>query len=219
MPDRSFAREIAQQHFHRTRPTEWFDVLYRSADRDDERIPWADRAPNPGLLQWKASHDVAGARAAVVGCGLGDDAEEVGRWGLRTIAFDVSPEAISWCQSRFPDSPVEYTVGDIFALPAEWTRAFDFVLEIYTIQSLPPEHRTRMIESVASLVAANGQLLTIGRGRDEDEDPGDMPWPLTRTELSRFEHHGLKLMEFDDYVDREEPHVRCFRTSWRRESE
>lgn len=219
MRDRSFAREVAKEHFHRTRPTEWFDELYRSAGRREGLIPWADGEPNPGLVEWKQSHPIAGRRAVVVGCGLGDDAEEVARWDLETVAFDVSPEAISWCRSRFPQSPVEYTVGDLFALPEGWIHAFDYVLETYTVQSLPPEHRARAIESVASLVASRGSLLTIGRAREENEDPGDMPWPLTRSELGLFERHGLTLLEFDDYVDREEPHVRCFRTYWRRESE
>jgi SAM-dependent methyltransferase len=219
MDDRDFAREVARRHFHRTRPTEWFDELYRAAAGNEARIPWADMTPNPGLLEWKRSHDVQGSRALVVGCGLGDDAEEVARWGLRTIACDISPEAVSWCRSRFPESAVEYTVGDILAAPDEWIRAFDFVLEIYTIQSLPPEHRTRMIESLAALVGAGGMLLSITRGRDENDEAGDMPWPLTRSELMVFERHGLKLLEFDDYMDQEEPPVRRFRSLWRRESD
>lgn len=219
MKDRAFVRDIAQGHFHRTRPTEWFDVLYRAAGRDEDRIPWADRGPKADLLEWKHSHEAPGQRAMVVGCGLGDDAEEVARWGLRTTAIDVSPEAISWCRSRFPDSAVEYTVGDIFALRDEWIRAFDFVLEISTVHALPPEHRQRTMQAVASLVAPGGHLLSIVRGREDEEDPGNMPWPLTRSEVALYGHHGLSLLEFDEYMDREEPPVRRFRTLWRRESD
>jgi hypothetical protein len=104
-------------------------------------------------------------------------------------------------------------------LPAQWNRAFDFVLEIYTIQALPPEHRARTMQCIASLVAEGGNLLSICRGRDEDEVSGDLPWPLTRSELTHFEACGLTLLEFDDYMDSEEPPERRFRSLWRRESE
>ena len=212
-PDRSFARQIAAEHFHREKPTEWFDHLYQAAQTDASRIPWADQRPNTNLLAWRAAHpqDRTG-RALVIGCGLGDDAEELARWGYKVTAFDVSPTAIHWCESRFPGSPVTYRVADLLDAPPEWTGAFDFILESYTLQALPPELRTRLIEIVASFVAIAGELLVICRARDEQDPPGDMPWPLTKNELLRFEHHGLRVREFEDYLDaEEEPPARRFR--------
>jgi hypothetical protein len=44
-----------------------------------------------------------------------------------------------------------------------------------------------------------------------------MPWPLTRQELAAFEEAGLTLEEFDDYLDDEDPPVRQFRASYRRQ--
>ncbi len=156
MPDRALAQKVTSQHYKHDRPADWFDKLYNAAAGDANRIPWGDCAPNPSLLGWKSSHAVAGSNAVVVGCGLGDDAEEVGRWNLKTLAFDISPRAVEWCRRRFPQSAVEYTVGDLFALPKEWVGAFDFVLEIYTVQSLPPEYREHVLASLASLVAPGG---------------------------------------------------------------
>ena len=213
MRDRSFVNKIVAEHYERTRPAAWFDTLYRAAAANPERIPWAEQRPNPNLLAWRAAHpgEVSG-RGLVIGCGLGDDAEELARWGLKVTAFDVSPTAIHWCESRFPGSPVEYRVADLFNAPAEWTGAFDFVLESYTLQALPPEHRPRLLETVSSFVARAGRLLVICRARDEEDPPGDLPWPLTKYELLGIERHGLRVREFEDYPDTaEEPPVRRFR--------
>ena len=60
---------------------EWlerFDTIYREAAGDVDRIPWAHRQPCPALISWLNAEAPGlircGARAAVVGCGLGEDA-------------------------------------------------------------------------------------------------------------------------------------------------
>jgi hypothetical protein len=59
------------------------------------------------------------------------------------------------------------------------------------------------MDQLAELVAPGGTLLVICRGREPDDDPGAMPWPLTRAELARFVDRGLREIRFEDYVDRE----------------
>ena len=58
--------------------------------------------------------------------------------------------------------------------------AFDFVLEIYTIQPLPMEMRPKVIDSVAWFVASSGRLVVVAYGRDDDEETDVVPWPLSR---------------------------------------
>lgn len=211
--DRSFVRKIEAEHYDPEKPAEWFDVMYRAARDTPELIPWAEQRPNPNLIAWRANHPGGRkGRALVIGCGLGDDAEELARWGYKVTAFDVSPTAIHWCVSRFPGSAVAYRNADLFNSPAEWTGAFDFVLESYTLQALPLEHRARLIAIVASFVATEGELLLICRARGEQEPAGDSPWPLTKSDLLSFESHGFCVREFEDYLDiEEEPPVRRFR--------
>src|SRR5207253_3853096 len=131
---REKVRELARDALHRGEPTAWFQPLYAWANGDASRIPWADRATNPNLLAWLDAHQTRGdgRSALVVGCGLGDDAEELARRGFGVTAFDISPAAIDWCRKRFPGSKVTYRAADLLAPPAEWTRAFDFVFEAYT---------------------------------------------------------------------------------------
>ena len=206
MRDRSFARGVAQEHFDRSRPADWFDILYREADGNEKLLPWVDDNPNPNLVSWldREQFSVAGKRVLVVGCGLGQDAEELARRGGKVVAFDISPTAIEWARKRHPSSTVDYRCADLFSPPADFHRAFDFVLEAYTAQALPPEVRERAAHAVASFVGSRGQLLVVCRARDEAEDPGTMPWPLTERELHYFERGDLSLIALEDYVESEQ---------------
>ncbi len=76
-----------------------------------------------------------------IGCGLGDDAEQLSRWGFATTAFDISPTAIQECRARFPKSAVSYVVASRLAMPDEQWDAFHLVFESCTLQALPSEVR------------------------------------------------------------------------------
>ncbi len=194
-------------------------ALYAQAGGDERLIPWADMVVNPGLVEWLARKEIVrgGRKCITIGCGLGDDAEAMARLGFEVVAFDISPTAIEWCRARFPGSRVHYCVADLFASPESWNVAFDFVLESYTLQVLPPDLRSRAMECMARGVARGGTLLVLARGRDSEDDPGSMPWPLTRDELDHFRRAGLAEIAFEDYLDREDLPVRRFRVEYRRE--
>ena len=95
------------------------EELYARANGDASVIPWADLMPNPHLVTWLDNHGIreAGKKALKIGCGLGDDAEELARRGFDTTAFDISPTAIAWCQRRFPGTSVHYVIADLFMGP------------------------------------------------------------------------------------------------------
>ncbi|ESS09327.1 MAG: hypothetical protein A07HN63_00959, partial [uncultured archaeon A07HN63] len=109
-----------------------------------------------------------------------------------------------------------YLVKDLFDAPDDWERAFDFVLESYTLQVLPQSERYEAIRTIADFVKPDGRLLVICRGREATEPEGDLPWPLTKETLLRFEDEGLELVEFEDYYDNETPPVRRFRAEFER---
>lgn len=218
MADRDTARLLAEQYLNAGDPTGWFEALYASAGGDPSIIPWADLRPNPNLVQWLDRNPLAtGLRALVVGCGLGDDAEELSRRGPKVTAFDVAPSAVDWCRRRFSGSRVSYVTADLLNPPPQWRGAFDFVLESYTLQALPPDVRPRAMDRLAEFVAPGGTLLVICRGRDANDPPGELPWPLTRAELDSLARDGtLILQSFEDYLDPDEPEVRRFRCTFRR---
>ena len=216
--NRDHARRLSRESLNRGDPVGWFDELYSVADGDPSFVPWADMTVNPHFTEWcnLRSLNGAGQRALVVGCGLGDDAEALSKLGFDVVAFDVSPAAISWCRRRFSETTVEYCETDLFAYPEEWTAAFDFVLEVYTVQALPDPVQSEAIAHIARLVAESGTLLVVTRGRDATDDLGDLPWPLTKSRLGLFQESGLKEVRFEDFVDDENPPVRRFRIEYRR---
>lgn len=214
-----YTRALAAQYTSAGKPTEWFEQLYAQARNGKASIPWADFHANPNLVQWLDSFQIAGQgkTALKVGCGLGDDVEELCKRGFKTIGFDISASAIQWCQTRFPHSTAEYVVADLFSPPAAWYQAFDFVLETYTVQALPPALHEGAIAQIANFVAPGGQLLLICRGREERDDPGQLPYPLTRAEMMGFSECGLSLERFEDYLDESESSpVRRFRATFTR---
>jgi SAM-dependent methyltransferase len=215
---RQRVQQLVSEFSARADATGWFEALYAEAGDNYAAVPWADLAPNPNLVAWSAQHHVTGQgkTALTIGCGYGDDAAFLAKLGFHVVAFDISPTAIEHCKQRFPDSDVSYQIADLLSPPTTWIQSFEFVFESYTLQALPPELRSVAISKISSFVASSGQLLVIARGREETDPTGEMPYPLTQTELEQFETLGLIKQSFEDYFDRENPPVRRFRVLYRR---
>jgi SAM-dependent methyltransferase len=169
--------------------TAWFERLYAAAEAGDAEVPWDRGGPNPFLEQWVRERglDGGGRRALVIGTALGDDAELLAGRGYAVTAFDVSPTAIEGARRRFPGSSVDYHVADLLDLPSGWAGAFDLVAECITVQALPVTLRSQAIGAIASTVAPGGTLVVVSGIWNGDGPRDGPPWPLTRSELDRFE--------------------------------
>ena len=120
--------------------------------------------------------------------------------GIRDVRYVASYDALN--------DPVE---------TAEWRAAFDFILEVYTLQVLPdPDLRSRAIANMAAMLRHRGEILVIARGRELYDSPGEMPWPLTKEDLRSFTDAGLIEISFEDFPDPESPETRRFRVLYRR---
>jgi SAM-dependent methyltransferase len=207
---RKYVRQLAAQFAEQGDATGWFDALYKEAAGNTEAIPWADLEPNKFFKERADATRLKGdgRKALVVGCGLGDDARYLHDLGFKVTAFDISPAAIEWAKRLHKDTDIQFEVADFFEPFRGWLGAFDFVLEVYTIQPLPMEMRSRVIDSIASFVAPGGRLVVVTRGREDDEQPEQLPWPLSRRDLQQFEEDGLKQTDFVEMWDDEDEQVR-----------
>lgn len=181
-------------HVREERPTDWFEPLYARSGTHGQGVPWANMKTHPAFHNWLGRHplDGSGKSALVVGCGMGDDAIELESLGFAVTAFDVSQTAIAYCKKRFPDSKVNFVQADLFAPHPDWIRRFDFVLEIYTIQALPPKYEEEVIRNIAEFVAPDGELLVIAnvdtQARTIEKGP---PWLLTPDHIDAIALHGF----------------------------
>ncbi len=181
-------------------PTGWFEQLYVAAAAGQAIVPWDRGTPNPQLAQWAQGRSGTGRTAMVVGCGLGRDAEFIAGLGYATTAFDLSDAAVDGARQRHPNTMVRYEVADLLHLPPRYLRAFDLVVESYTVQSLPDPPRSAAIAAVTTMVAPGGTLLVVAAAGDVEASSGP-PFPLTRREIEAFAVDGLGVDQLERLVD------------------
>lgn len=187
---------LVTHHLEAGEPTGWFEPLYAAADRDPDAVPWADGGPHPYLTDW-LDDPVAtppGRRALVVGCGLGDDAAELHDRGFEVTAVDVAPSAVRWAERRHRRRDISWRVVDVLDAPAELVGAFDLVVEVRTVQSLPGVVRDAAMDAIARLVAPGGVLLVVTLvARDEATARAHVgpPWAQAPSELTVYTGPGL----------------------------
>ena len=168
---------------------DYFESIYAAAGGDVRRIPWAHPGPTPALVSWLNAEAPSlvrcGARVAIVGCGLGENAREVRRRGYEVIGFDCSETAVRWARSLDPEGVDGYVQADLFDPPGRWTHRFDLVVEVDNIQSLTPDRHPDAVSALANLMTPHGLLLVIGRCSEPAAGrPADPPWPLTEAGLA-----------------------------------
>jgi SAM-dependent methyltransferase len=216
------SRRIARESLDRDDPTGWFEQLYAAAAEGSAVVPWDRGTAHQLLTEWvdESQPDGTDKTALVVGAGTGWDAELIADRGYDTTAFDISPTAIETARRNHPDSKAHYVVADLLAPPANWHRAFDLVVEIYTVQALPIHLQPAAIKHVTELVAPGGTLLVIAAARPDDqpdEDTQGPPWPLTRATIQSFTTPDLRLIQLDQAPSPTDPTILRWRAEYLRD--
>jgi SAM-dependent methyltransferase len=219
------ARRLAAESLAAGDPTGWFEHLYAAAQRSGIGIPWDRRSPNRLLVDWADANRVRGVSrsALLVGCGFGEDAEHVAALGFDTTAFDIAPSAVKEARQRFPASSVRYLQADLFDPPARWHNRFDLVVEIITVQAMPPPLHERAARAISGFLAPHGTLLVIAAARAEPgtrpgapAGPTGPPWPLSRSEVDAFAGAGIEAASIEEITDAADPANRRWQATFRR---
>lgn len=199
------------------KPIDWFETLYANSDTSGDGVPWANMDTHPALANWLKKNALDGTeqKALVVGCGMGDDAIALERLGFQVTAFDVSDTAIELCKKRFPNSKVRFIQADLLENQSQWLRQYNFVLEIYTVQALPPKYEQQLIQNISSFVADEGRLLVVAEvSYEERRLENGPPWVLTPEHVDSFTACGMTLIQQDIEVATEvfatETYISCF---------
>jgi SAM-dependent methyltransferase len=188
--------------------------VYAESQGDHTMVPWSHARPNPALVAWlnaRAQSVVrCGGRVCVVGCGLGMDAVALAKRGYDVTAFDACESAVRHAKSLHPAYNDLFRIADLRDLPGALVHRFDLVVEIHTLQALPPEHRDTLAKGIASLVAPHGRLLAIARGRADDEplcSIASPPYAFTPAELIGLlgNHDLVPEGRVDDFVEGDPP--------------
>jgi len=212
------ARRLAQESAADD-PTGWFERLYAEAAEGQAIVPWDRGEAHPMLREWAQTNHLVGrgSRAVVVGCGTGENAEFLSDNGFHTVAFDISATAVQTARDRFPQSDVDYLVADLLDPPAAWQYAFDLVVEVFTVQSLPPRWHTLASTNTGLLVKPGGTLLVLAAVGDSAPEPSSgPPWPLTREEIDTFASGGLDLVQLAEIPVPADPSRRRWRAEYHR---
>lgn len=190
----ALANRLGRHALDDDRPTRWVDDLWSAAERDEVDLPW-DRS-RPFDVVADAIADLGpgdGRRAVVVGAALGADAEALAAAGWTTVAFDVSPAAVRLVQERHPESEVDYRLADLLDLPDDLVGAFDLVIEVFTVQAMPPTVRDDAQASIRRLLAPGGQAVVVQHVRGGTDPLVGPPWMLDRTQMEAFAAHDVSL--------------------------
>lgn len=162
------------------RPTtaaEWlnrFEQVYREADGSVDRIPWAQQAATPMLVEWldREARTILrpGARVCVAGCGLGHDVAALNDRGYDAIGIDASSTAIAAAERLHPEHRGAFRVADLMNLPTALHHRFDAVVDVHTLQSMPDEYRPGMVSGLAEMLKRHGVVVSITRGAPPTRD-------------------------------------------------
>ncbi|TCM38179.1 bifunctional 2-polyprenyl-6-hydroxyphenol methylase/3-demethylubiquinol 3-O-methyltransferase UbiG [Kribbella sp. VKM Ac-2568] len=216
------SRRFAHESLEKEDPTGWFERLYSAAEDGQAVVPWDRGGAHPLLSDWvqTAEPDGTGKQALVVGAGTGWDAELVADLGYETIAFDISPTAIETAKRAHPNTKATYQTADLLNPPADWHRAFDLVVEIYTVQALPIALQAEATKRVGEFVRVGGSLLVIAAARADDEPDAAVegpPWPLTRAGIDAFAIGDLRLIQLDRSPSPNDPTIYRWRAEYLRD--
>ncbi|GAA1569243.1 methyltransferase domain-containing protein [Kribbella sancticallisti] len=215
-------RQLARASLEQDDATGWFERLYSAAQNGQAVVPWDRGTAHVLLTDWVevSEPDGAGKSALVVGAGTGWDAELIADSGFDTIAFDISPTAVETAKRAHPNSKATYQVADLLNPPAEWHRAFDLVVEIYTVQALPIPLQPTATRQVGELVRPGGTLLVIAAARDDDTPESAVegpPWPLTQAAIEAFATDELRLIQLDKSPSPSDPALFRWRAEYLRD--
>jgi len=110
----------------------------------------------------------AGARILDVPCGQGRHAHLLAEAGYDVDGLDLSRDLLARAKARGTGKTLRYVRGDMRRLPANWTRRFDAVVNLFTSFGffVLPSDDERVVAEWSRVLKPGGTLVWHGGNRD-----------------------------------------------------
>lgn len=172
-------------HDELSNPAYW-SMRYR-----ERKNGWDQMRPHPFL---KHAHaylgDVSKKKLLVIGAGPGHDAEYFSDVAGKVTALDFSEEAKAHFRAYYPDSKVEYVVGDFFTADLG---KFDVVLEHTLLCAIDPKRYGDYFAAVERALNPGGFYAAIVWNKSPVGDAGPPFSVPNATVLSHLKKRGFKI--------------------------
>lgn len=159
--------------------TDWND-LYRRRE-----TPWEKGQPHPALVDFLAEHGPLAGEIVVPGCGSGHDVRALSTASNHVLGIDIAPRAIAKAKAHPRIANEEYRLADLFDLPPELDKRFDWVFEHTCFCAIDPKMRRPYVDAVVRLMKPAGQLLAIFFINPDRGEEGP-PYRVSTAELEEF---------------------------------
>ena len=176
-------------------PAKW------EADYESKTDGWDLGGPTPVFERLAGSGRFRPGRMIVLGAGRGHDARMFARRGFQVTAVDFAAQAVAEMKRlASPEAPVTILQSDLFGLPAELTKAFDYVLEYTCFCAIDPKRRSEYADLVGRLLKPGGKYIDLAFPLDGRS--GGPPFAVSVAELIRlFQDRGFELLSREMPVD------------------
>ena len=159
--------------------TDWEDAYQR------RETPWEKGKPHPGLVDFLAESGPLAGEIFVPGCGSGQDVRALARPDNHVVGVDLAPFAIAKAKAQPRIAREEYSLADLFELPATLDGCFDWVFEHTCFCAIDPGRRPEYVTTIVRLLKPGGRLLAIFFiNPDHDED--GPPYRVSKAELAEY---------------------------------
>lgn len=117
----------------------------------------------PAFVSLLTSQALQPGKVAVLGSGRGYDAIAFAKHGFDVIGFDFAPAAIAEATAiaQASGSSAKFLERDIFDLPAEFPRYFNYVIEHTCFCAINPQQRQGYVKVVREILQLQGELIAI----------------------------------------------------------
>ena len=146
---------------------EAYDERYKTIHQ--KGYSWAGDTPSPIVLDVLRRFVIPKeAPILEIGCGEGRDARAVLDEGYNLLATDISPEAISYCRTRFPRFSDRFQILD--CLDGDYDGKFDMIYAVAVLHMLVEDNdRCRFYGFIKDHLSEKGVALVCSMGDGESE--------------------------------------------------